>query len=68
MPHISVTCCALTQKQQCEFIQKLTAQASEIMKIPEESFTMAILQVPDSSFGIGGQTVDTVREQHGKTQ
>lgn len=61
MPYISVECGALSDTQKVELIQRLTRTASEVMRVPQEFFTVTIKELPDLNFGIGGQTIDKVK-------
>lgn len=61
MPYISVECGALLDAQKVELIQRLTQTASEVMRVPQEFFTVTIKELPDLNFGIGGQTIDKVK-------
>lgn len=61
MPYISVECGTLSDAQKVELIQRLTQTASEVMRVPQEFFTVTIKELPDLNFGIGGQTIDKVK-------
>ena len=64
MPYISVECGALSDAQKVELIQRLTQTASEVMRVPQEFFTVTIKELPDLKFGIGGQTIDKVKAEY----
>ena len=64
MPYISVECGALSDTQKVELIQRLTQTASEVMRVPQEFFTVTIKELPDLNFGIGGRTIDKVKAEH----
>ncbi|MCI8699689.1 MAG: 4-oxalocrotonate tautomerase [Oscillospiraceae bacterium] len=64
MPYISVECGALSDTQKVELIQRLTQTASEVMRVPQEFFTVTIKELPDLNFGIGGQTIDKVKAEY----
>ena len=64
MPYISVECGALSDAQKVELIQRLTQTASEVMRVPQEFFTITIKELPDLNFGIGGQTIDKVKAEY----
>ncbi len=66
MPYITVESGALSDAQKKELIGRLTEVASEIMKVPQEFFVTTIKEVPDQNFGIGGKTIDLVKEEYGK--
>ena len=38
--------------------------SSEIMKVPQEFFVTTIKEVSDKNFGIGGKTIDIVKEEY----
>ena len=61
MPYISVESGALSDEQKTELIQRLTQIASEVMRVPQEFFTVTIKELPDVNFGIGGRTIDKVK-------
>lgn len=61
MPYISVESGALSDEQKTELIQRLTQTASEVMRVPQEFFTVTIKELPDVNFGIGGRTIDKVK-------
>ena len=67
MPYIAIECGALSDGQKEELIQQLTKISSEIMRVPQEFFVTTIKEVPDKSFGIGGKTIDKVKEEYRKT-
>ena len=58
MPYISVESGALSDEQKVELIRRLTETASEVMRVPQEFFTVTIKELPDVNFGIGGRTID----------
>lgn len=66
MPYITVESGALSDKQKEELIQRLTEVSSEIMKVPQEFFVTTIKEVSDKKFGIGGKTIDKVKEEYRK--
>ena len=43
-----------------------TEVSSESMKVPQEFFVTTIKEVPDKNFGIGGKTIDRVKEEYMK--
>lgn len=61
MPYISVESGALSDEQKTELIRRLTETASEVMRVPQEFFTVTIKELPDVNFGIGGRTIDKVK-------
>lgn len=46
--------------------KRLTEVSSEIMKVPQEFFVTTIKEVSDKNFGIGGKTIDKVKEEYMK--
>ncbi len=64
MPYITVESGTLSDMQKTELISRLTEEASRIMKVPQEFFVMTIKEVPDQNFGIGGKTIDLVKEEY----
>ena len=64
MPYITVESGALSDEQKELLIKRLTEVSSEIMKVPQEFFVTAIKEVSDKNFGIGGKTIDIVKEEY----
>lgn len=64
MPYISVESGALSDTQKTDLIRRLTQTASEIMRVPQEFFTVTIKELPDQNFGIGGRTIDQVKAEY----
>ena len=56
----------ITKKKTEELIKKLTEVSSEIMNVPQEFFVTTIKEVSDKNFGIGGKTIDKVKEEYKK--
>ncbi|MDE5699720.1 MAG: tautomerase family protein [Lachnospiraceae bacterium] len=67
MPYITVESGVLSDVQKEELIKQLTELSSKIMNIPEEFFVTTIKEVPDKNFGIGGKTIDRVKEEYLQT-
>ena len=57
---------ALSDEQKEELIKRLTEVSSEIMRVPQEFFVTTIKEVSDKNFGIGGKTIDKVKEEYVK--
>lgn len=38
--------------------------ASEVTHIPEQFFTVAIKELPDENFGIGGKSIDEIKRNY----
>ena len=68
MPYITVESGTLSDEQKEELIKRLTEVSSEIMRVPQEFFVTTIKEVPDKNFGIGGQTIDKVKEEYMRNQ
>ena len=62
MPYITIESGALSDKQKELLIKRLTEVSSEIMKVPQEFFVTTIKELPDKNFGIGGKTIDKVKD------
>lgn len=66
MPYITVESGTLSDEQKELLIKRLTEVSSEIMKVPQEFFVTTIKEVSDKNFGIGGKTIDKVKEEYMK--
>ena len=66
MTYITVESGTLSDEQKEELIRRLTEVSSEIMKVPQEFFVTTIKEVSDKNFGIGGKTIDKVKEEYKK--
>lgn len=66
MPYITIESGALTDEQKETLISRLTEVSAEIMNIPQEFFSITIKELPDKNFGIGGKTIDKVKEAYKK--
>ena len=64
MPYITVESGTLSDEQKEQLIRRLTEVSSEIMKVPQEFFVTTIKEVPDKNFGMGGKTIDKVKEEY----
>ena len=64
MPYITVESGALSDEQKELLIKRLTEVSSEIMEVPQEFFITTIKEVSDKNFGIGGKTIDIVKEEY----
>lgn len=64
MPYIKIESGKLSDKQKTLLIERLTETAAEVMKIPQEFFTVTITELPDKNFGIGGKTIDIVKDEY----
>ncbi len=66
MPIITFEAGKLTKEQKKELIAKFTDIASEITKIPKQSFIVSIREMPLENVGVGGITVEEMLQ--GKKQ
>ncbi|MCM1295421.1 MAG: tautomerase family protein [Muribaculaceae bacterium] len=64
MPYIKIESGKLTDDQKTLLIKRLTEISSEIMHIPQEFFTTTITELPDKNFGIGGKTIDIIKNEY----
>lgn len=64
MPYITIESGTLSDEQKEELIKRLTEVSSEIMNVPREFFVTTIKEVSDKNFGIGGKTIDKVKEEY----
>lgn len=64
MPYITIESGSLSDNQKEELIKRLTEVSSEIMKVPQEFFSITIKELPDKNFGIGGKTIDKVKAEY----
>ena len=64
MPIITVEGGRITSEQKRELISKMTQLASEIMQIPPDFFMITIKELPDENIGIGGKTIDVMKETY----
>ena len=68
MPYITIESGTLSDEQKEELIRRLTEVSSEIMRVPQEFFVTTIKEIPDKNFGIGGKTIDKVKEEYMRNQ
>lgn len=64
MPYIKIESGKLTDEQKTLLIKRLTEVSSEIMNIPQEFFTVTITELLDKNFGIGGRTIDIIKNEY----
>lgn len=64
MPYITIESGVLSDEQKELLIKRLTEVSSEIMRVPQEFFVTTIKELPDKNFGIGGKTIDKVKEEY----
>ncbi len=63
MPYISIESGPLSDTQKRTLIERITDVAAETTGIPRQFFMVTIKELPDSSFGIGGRTVDRIKAE-----
>ena len=66
MPYIKIESGKLSDEQKTMLIKRLTEVSAEIMHIPQEFFTTTITELPDTNFGIGGKTIDIIKNEYSK--
>ncbi|MCD8552784.1 4-oxalocrotonate tautomerase DmpI [Seleniivibrio sp.] len=57
MPVITIQMGKMTVDKKKEFVEKITAAASEITQIPSASFVVFVDEYDYESIGVGGQTL-----------
>lgn len=65
MPIISVTMGPTSKAQKKEMIEKLTATAVEITKIPAQAFSVTITELAYENLGLAGRTVEEIMKEKG---
>jgi 4-oxalocrotonate tautomerase len=66
MPYITIEGGQMTTEQKQQLIERMTNVASEIMKVPSEFFITTIKELSDENIGIGGKTIDKIKEEYKK--
>ena len=66
MPYIKIESGKLTDEQKTLLIKRVSEGSAEIMHIPQEFFTTTITELPDTNFGIGGKTIDIIKDEYKK--
>ena len=64
MPYITIEGGQMTTEQKQQLIERMTNVASEIMKIPSEFYITTIKELSDENIGIGGKTIDKIKEEY----
>lgn len=67
MPYISIESGPLSAIQKQQLIERITEAAAETTGIPPQFFMVAVRELPDSSFGIGGRTLDRIKAEFGRS-
>ena len=63
MPYISIESGPLSETSKKELIERITDVAAETTGIPRQFFMVTIKELPDANFGIGGRTIDRLKEK-----
>ncbi len=61
MPVVTITMRKTAPETKKELIEKLTAAAVKITKIPEHHFVFSIHELDDANLGIGGKTIKDIQ-------
>jgi 4-oxalocrotonate tautomerase len=64
MPYITIEGGNITSEQKRKLISEMTRLASEIMQIPTDFFMVTIKELPDENIGIGGKTIDEIKQSY----
>ncbi len=64
MPYIKIESGKLSDEQKAILIKRLTEVSAEIMSIPQEFFVTTITELLDKNFGIGGKTIDIIKNEY----
>jgi len=64
MPYISIECGPLTAPQKQALIEQVTLAAAKATAIPQQFFMVTVKELPDTSFGIGGRTIDRIKAEY----
>ena len=68
MPYISIECGTLPAAQTQALLERVTLAAAEDTSIPQQFFMVAVKELPDTSFGIGGRTIDRIKAEYPKDE
>ena len=68
MPLITFEAAGLTADVKVKLIRELTRTAAEITGIPQESFFMAVRDIPADDIAIGGVTVNELKKKYNDKQ
>lgn len=64
LPIISLEIAKLSKEQKNELINEFTETASRITKLPKQSFVVLIKELPDENIGIGGESLEKIKEKN----
>ena len=62
MPIITIDITKISKDQKTGLIEKLTAAAAELTKIPQSAFTVVINELEDDNIGVGGKTLAELKK------
>ncbi len=62
MPVIAITMGKASKEQKKDLVTELTAKAVEITGLPIQNFTVTINELSWDSLGVGGRTVEEIRQ------
>lgn len=60
MPIVTITMRKTAPETKKELIEKLTATAVQVTKIPEHHFVFSINELDDANLGLGGKTIEDI--------
>ena len=60
MPIITITMRKTAPETKKQLIEKITATAVQITKIPDHHFVFSINELDDTNLGIGGKTIEDI--------
>ena len=60
MPIVTITMRKTAPETKKELIEKLTATAVQITRIPDHHFIFSINELDDTNLGIGGKTIEDI--------
>ncbi len=63
MPVISMSIGKIQKSQKKELIEQLSTVASDITKIPRQSFTVYIHELELENIGVGGEPLDEIKKK-----
>jgi 4-oxalocrotonate tautomerase len=66
VPYITIEGGQMTTEQKQQLIERMTMVASEVMEVPSEFFITTIKELSDENIGIGGKTIDKIKEEYKK--
>ena len=67
MPVITFQGAQLSTEKKKELIEKFTAAAVEVTRIPSNFFTVVLQEFSDDNLGVGGETVAEMKARRNQT-